>query len=69
MADSRLIRRDFIKVIVGGLVFLLQPMKGIMAAEPSSDVPLYGGEPSIGEPGYEERMARVFEQATPRKGR
>jgi hypothetical protein len=67
MEDSRLTRRDLLKAAVGGVALLLQPVNRVMATQPSSDVLLYVGEPSMGEPGYEERVARIFEQATPRK--
>ncbi len=67
MEDSRLTRRDLLKAAVGGAALLFQPVNRVMAAHPSSEVPFYIGEPSMGELGYEERVARIFEQATPRK--
>lgn len=67
MEDFPLTRRDLIKAAVGGVTLLLQPVSRVTAAQPSSDVPFYAGEPSIGEPGYEERVARIFEQAMLRK--
>lgn len=64
MEESRLTRKAFMKTMVmGGAALLLPPAQKAAAAEIPSDIPLYTGEPSIGEPGYEQRVARIFEQA------
>lgn len=64
MEESRLTRKAFMKTMVlGGAALLLPQAKEAAAAEVPSDITLYVGEPSIGEPGYEQRVARIFEQA------
>ncbi|MFQ5847016.1 MAG: hypothetical protein ACE5IQ_04990 [Candidatus Methylomirabilales bacterium] len=68
MGDSRLTRRDVLIGAVGGsAAFMLSPAKGVMAAKPSPDAPFRMGDPSIGDPGYEQRIAGLFEQAMVRK--
>ncbi|MFQ5856649.1 MAG: hypothetical protein ACE5LU_13515 [Anaerolineae bacterium] len=68
MEESRLTRKAFMKTMVLGSAALLLPQAGeAAAAKLPSDTPLYPGQPSIGEPGYEQRIARLFEQAPVKK--
>ena len=68
MEESGLTRKAFAKTMALGVAALLLPQaKRATAAEVPSDVTLYTGEPSIGEPGYERRIAKIFEQATVKK--
>jgi len=68
MEESRLTRKAFLKaVVLGGTAFVLPRTKEAAAAELPANVPLYTGEPNIGEPGYERRVARIFERATVKK--
>jgi len=64
MEESRLTRKAFLKtLLLGGAGLLLPKAEQASAAEAPVGVKLYVGEPSIGEPGYEQRIARIFEQA------
>lgn len=64
MEESRLTRKVFLKtLLLGGTGLLLPKAERAVAAETPLEVKLYVGEPSIGEPGYEQRIARIFEQA------
>lgn len=66
MGDSGLTRRELLEAaVLGSVASALVPAGGGGAAEASPGVPLYAGEPSIGEPGYDERVARLFGQAKP----
>lgn len=68
MEECRLTRKAFVKTMVlGGAALLLPQAKEAAAAEIPSDITLYIGEPSIGEPGYERRIARLFKQAPAKK--
>ncbi len=67
--ESQLTRKAFLKtVLLGGAALLLSQAKEAAAAEVPADIPLYTGEPCIGEPGYEKRIAGIFAQATVKKG-
>lgn len=68
MEESNLSRKMILKtMVVGSAALLLAPAKGVAAARLPTDVPLYHGQPSIGEPGYEERINRIFQQASVKK--
>lgn len=76
MDESKLTRRNVLKnlALVGAAVPLQLPTlvtqnKPQSANGLSTDVSamrLYVGEPSIGEPGYEKRVAKLFENASSR---
>ncbi|MEJ2560608.1 MAG: hypothetical protein P8186_31180 [Anaerolineae bacterium] len=67
MEDTQLNRKDFLKGTVLGSLGLLLSAKSVLASEkPTQDAELpdglrsFAGEPSIGESGYENRVARLF---------
>jgi hypothetical protein len=53
--------------MLGGAALLLPEGKGAAAAEFPTNLASYRGQPSIGEPGYAERIAKIFEQASAKK--
>lgn len=68
MEQSRLSRKAFLKAMaLGSAALLLPPAKEAAAAEAPPDIRFYSDEPSIGAPGYEQRIAKIFEQATIKK--
>jgi len=54
-------------MVLGSAALLLTQAKEVAAAAVPANVVLYPDEPSIGETGYERRVARIFEQAAVRK--
>lgn len=68
MEESRHTRKTFLKTLMlGSAACLLPQAEEVAAAEIPSDITLYTDEPSIGDSGYEQRVVRIFEQATVKK--